>query len=90
LAGPLSSLESLSVLGNGNSIEMNPADAFGMGFQPGDIVLVVTRNGALEGPLAMSDPLPVGTIAIPSHMLDSLKDRAGMNQTIFAARVEKR
>jgi predicted molibdopterin-dependent oxidoreductase YjgC len=90
MAGPLSSLESLSVIGNGISIEMNPADAFGMGFQPGDIVSVTTRNGALEGPLAMSDLLPVGTVAIPSHMLGDLQEQTGMNQTIFAARVEKR
>jgi predicted molibdopterin-dependent oxidoreductase YjgC len=87
--GPLSAEEALIASSSGDAIAMNPADAFGMGFLPGDAIRIVTRHGALEGPLAMWELIPEGAVSIPLHMLNSLAEQPGMNQTIFAASVEK-
>lgn len=87
--GPLLAKESLAMIHSNGKIEMNPADAFGMGFRPGDTVRVVTRNGKWERELAMSRHLPPKMLAVPVEALSTSLVNQELKSKLFAARLEK-
>lgn len=88
--GPLLAQESLDLFQTNGQIEMNPGDAFGMGFTPGDIIRVVMRTGECEGELVMSRLLSRKMVAVPSKNLQILSGVQDLNGKIFAAKVEKK
>ena len=67
--GPLLAPEAAAAMQNDGAIEMNPADAYTRGYQPGDSVTLTTRAGAITGRLALNKRLPVKMIAVPTREL---------------------
>ncbi|HIJ54960.1 MAG TPA: molybdopterin-dependent oxidoreductase [Deltaproteobacteria bacterium] len=87
-AGPLLAQESLVPLNTNGAIEMNPADAFSMGFRPGDTIRVVTRSWRCEGQLSMSHLLPPKMVAVPVKIVEAALGARDADGSIFAARIE--
>ncbi|SPD75337.1 Molybdopterin oxidoreductase [uncultured Desulfobacterium sp.] len=88
-AGPLLAGEVLSLLNPEAQIEMNPADAFGMGLAPGDSIHVEGRSGNWEGALVMNALLPSGLVAVSQENLGQQAGAPVLNGRVVAARVEK-
>ena len=89
-SGPLLAGEALAAARHDGMFEMNPADGFGMGLRPGDVVRVTTRSAQWEGPLAMNALLPAGMIAIPGVVMGQESPAEGpATGGVFAAAVEK-
>lgn len=72
-----------------DEIEMNPADLFALGFNPGEWVRLVTAKGECEGRLAINELLPKKMVSAPAAGLDWLTTPADSSGTVFPARVEK-
>jgi len=88
-AGPLLACETLGALKREGAFEMHPADGFGRGFLEGETIRVVTRQGRGEGPLAMNEQLPPGTVAVAAGLWEELVGGKGLDGVMCAAKVEK-
>ncbi len=86
--GPFLPVETAALFNGSAQVEMNPADAFSMGFAPGDAVRVVTREGEFEGTLGMNHFLASKMVAVPTSSLRA--DFANGECAVAAARIEKR
>jgi len=88
--GPLLAPESRAALAAAtDEIEMNPADLFTLGFNPGEWVRLITAKGACEGRLAINELLPEKVVSAPAASMDWLTTLTGSSGAVFPARVEK-
>lgn len=87
--GPLLAEETKRTFHTSGEIEMNPSDAFSLGFHPGEVLRIASTEGEWEGRLAMNNFVASGTIAVSSrsHPLFSRLCRA--EGRCVAVRVEK-
>lgn len=88
--GPLLAPEALNVAVFDAEIEMNPADAYLLGYQAGDTVVVHFREGQVDGRLALNIYLPPGLVAILRSMIENVMEGAVLRSRIIAAKVEKK
>ena len=87
--GPLLADETAVLFNSPADVEMNPADAFSMGFAPEDTVRVITRGGEWEGRLGMNHFLMPKMVAVASSIWTSSGDPESIC-LVSAAKVEKR
>lgn len=87
LAGPLLAPEIMNTMRHNGDIEMNPADAYSRGYQPGGDITVVVRAGELQGRLALNKRLPPLMIAVPAGMLPGSTGVDAAIDRVLAARV---
>lgn len=88
--GPLLAPESRAALAAAtDEIEMNPADLFTLGFNPGEWVRLITAKGACEGRLAINELLPEKVVSAPAASMDWLTTLTGSSGAVVPARVEK-
>jgi predicted molibdopterin-dependent oxidoreductase YjgC len=85
--GPLLAPEVASAIRSNGDIEMNPADAYSRGYQPGDTITVATRSGQIEGRLTLNKRLPAHLIAVPVQTLAASIGAEDTADQALAARV---
>ncbi len=86
--GPLLAPEALAPVRLNGAIEMNPADAYTRGYQPGDEITVSLPDGTCQGTLAINKLLPQGMIVAGRELLAAATGERDCLNKAFAARVE--
>lgn len=86
--GPLLAPEATTVFYPDAEIEMNPADVYRMGFEPGETVCVLSPEKTWEGHLGLNPIVPEGCVAMPTLKL-ALPGQPGSSPLILGVRVEK-
>ncbi len=86
--GPLLAPEATTVFYPDAEIEMNPADVFRMGLEPGETVRVSCLEKTWEGRLGINPIVPEGFVAMPTRQL-ALPEQPGSPPLILGVRVEK-
>ncbi len=87
--GPLLAEETRRQFSPNDHLEMNPADAFSLGFRPDDTLRVSTRKGEWTARLVMNRLLPRNMVFVPEAAAQSHLGDPVSEGKIFAAKVEK-
>ncbi|WP_296560171.1 nitrate reductase [Pigmentiphaga sp.] len=67
------------------TLDMHPADASRRGLSEGDLVRVISRDGAMVLPLRLTDDLPPGTLFAAMHWNGQFLNSGGINEVCNAA-----
>jgi sulfite reductase (NADPH) flavoprotein alpha-component len=66
-------------------VEVNPADAAGLGLAEGETVQLTTRRGTVRLPARLRDGVPPGMVFVPFHWGDLYSDGNAANYLTISA-----